>query len=76
MPSDLVSALRSRAGKRGVSSYIAEAVRHQLAMDGLAEIVAAHEAERGPLTEQEVESAHRELFGEAQESGTARQSVA
>jgi hypothetical protein len=76
MPSDLVDALRSRAGKRGVSSYITEAVRHQLAMDGLAEIVAAHEAEHGPLTEQEIESAHRELFGEAQESGAAGRNVA
>ncbi|MFE5834915.1 hypothetical protein ACFQ67_33485 [Streptomyces sp. NPDC056488] len=64
MPSDLVSELRSRAGRRGVSSYITEAVRHQLAMDGLAEIVAAHEEEHGALTEQEVEAARRELFGD------------
>ncbi|WP_455356704.1 hypothetical protein [Streptomyces sp. SYSU K217416] len=76
MPSDLVGALRSRTGKRGVSAYITEAVRHQLAMDGLAEIVAAHEAEHGPLTEQEVQSAHRELFGDGQEPGAAGQSAA
>ncbi|WP_405642450.1 hypothetical protein [Streptomyces uncialis] len=65
MPSDLASALRARAGRRGVSSYIAEAVRHQLAMDGLAEIVASHETEHGPLTDQEIDAAHREMFGEA-----------
>lgn len=64
MPSELVSELRSRAGRRGLSSYITEAVRHQLAMDGLAEIVSAHEEEHGALTEQEVEAARRELFGE------------
>ncbi|KWT62444.1 hypothetical protein AB0B21_05995 [Streptomyces rimosus] len=64
MPADLVSELRSRAGRRGVSSYITEAVRHQLAMDGLAEIVASHEAEHGALTEREIEAAHQELFGD------------
>ncbi|MFF4366409.1 hypothetical protein [Streptomyces sp. NPDC001594] len=64
MPAELVSELRSRAGRRGLSGYITEAVRHQLAMDGLAEIVAAHEEEQGALTEQEIEAARRELFGE------------
>lgn len=33
-------------------------------MDGLAEIVASHEEEHGALTEQEIEAARRELFGE------------
>ncbi|GAA2628472.1 hypothetical protein GCM10009863_49560 [Streptomyces axinellae] len=64
MPAELVSELRSRAGRRGLSGYVTEAVRHQLAMDGLAEIVASHEEEHGALTEQEVEAARRELFGE------------
>ncbi|QDY78725.1 hypothetical protein [Streptomyces qinzhouensis] len=64
MPADLISELRARTGRRGVSGYIAEAVRHQLAMDGLAEIVASHEEEHGALTEQEIEAARRELFGE------------
>jgi hypothetical protein len=76
MPSELVGALRERAGRRGVSAYITEAVRHQLAMDGLAEIVAAHEAEHGALTEQEIEAAHRELFGEEPQSGGAVQDAA
>ena len=69
LPSDLLAALRERAGKRGLSSYIAEAVRHQLEMDGLAEIVAAQEAEHGPLTEAEIEAASRELFGHAGHEG-------
>ncbi|MFJ5070347.1 hypothetical protein ACIQC7_28460 [Kitasatospora sp. NPDC088556] len=64
MPAELVSELRSRAGRRGLSSYITEAVRHQIAMDGLAEIVASHEDAHGELTEQEIATAHRELFGD------------
>ncbi|NJP42602.1 hypothetical protein [Actinacidiphila epipremni] len=72
MPAELVSELRSRTGRRGLSGYITEAVRHQLAMDGLAEIVAAHEEEHGPLTEQEVEAARRELFGEEDARGVGR----
>jgi Arc/MetJ-type ribon-helix-helix transcriptional regulator len=64
MPAELVSELRSRTGRRGLSSYITEAVRHQLAMDGLAEIVAAHEDAHGMLTEQEIEAARHELFGD------------
>ncbi|MEU6483302.1 hypothetical protein [Streptomyces sp. NPDC046887] len=64
LPSDLLSELRARAGRRGVSGYITEAVRHQFAMDGLAEIVAAHESEHGALTEEEIAAAQRELFGE------------
>ncbi|MFF9267868.1 hypothetical protein ACF1G3_16410 [Streptomyces rochei] len=72
MPSELVSELRSRTGRRGLSGYITEAVRHQLAMDGLAEIVASHEEKHGALTEQEVEAARRELFGdENTEQGAA-----
>lgn len=72
MPSELVSELRSRTGRRGLSSYITEAVRHQLAMDELAEIVAAHEEEHGALTEQEIEAARRELFGDENANGVER----
>ncbi|MEU3545507.1 hypothetical protein [Streptomyces longwoodensis] len=69
LPTDLLAVLRERTGRRGLSSYIAEAVRHQLEMDGLAEIVAAQEAEHGPLTEAEIEAASRGLFGEVQSKG-------
>ncbi|MHB9864432.1 ribbon-helix-helix domain-containing protein [Streptomyces sp. YIM S03343] len=69
LPSDLLAVLRERTGRRGVSSYITDAVRHQLEMDGLAEIVAAQEAEHGPLTEAEIEAASRELFGHAGTEG-------
>ncbi|MEU6861740.1 hypothetical protein ABZ924_00465 [Streptomyces sp. NPDC046876] len=72
MPTDLVAEIRSRAGRRGVSGYITEAVRHQLAMDGLAEIVAEHEAEHGVLTEEEIEAARRELFENAEPDESGR----
>ncbi len=72
MPADLISELRSRTGRRGLSSYITEAVRHQLAMDGLAEIVTSHEEEHGALTEQEIEAARRELFGEVNSQDAGR----
>ena len=69
LPADLVAVLRERTGKRGLSSCLTEAVRHQLEMDGLAEIVAAQEAEHGPLAEAEIEAASRELFGHAKSEG-------
>lgn len=67
----MVNALRSRTGKRGVSAYITEAVRHEMAMDGLAEIVAAHEGAHGALSEEEVQSAQEDLFGDRGVSGAA-----
>ncbi|MFJ7201972.1 hypothetical protein ACIQWR_00340 [Streptomyces sp. NPDC098789] len=75
MPAELINELRSRTGRRGLSSYITEAVRHQLAMDGLAEIVAAHEEEHGALTEQEIEAARRELFGDERAADVERGAV-
>ncbi|MFE5855763.1 hypothetical protein ACFQ61_21465 [Streptomyces sp. NPDC056500] len=75
MPADLISELRSRTGRRGLSGYITEAVRHQLAMDGLAEIVTSHEEEYGALSEQEIEAARRELFGEEDSQDTGRNAV-
>ncbi|MFE3945034.1 hypothetical protein ACFXPV_24740 [Streptomyces sp. NPDC059118] len=62
-PGPKILIFHSRTGRRGPTSYITEAVRHQLAMDGLAEIVASHEEEYGtltePETEQEIEAARR-----------------
>lgn len=65
MPAELLGAPRTRTGKRGVPAYVTAAVRHQPAMDGLAEIVASHEAEHELLSETEVHAAQRDLFGVA-----------
>jgi hypothetical protein len=63
LPKATVADLRSRAGRRGISAYVTDAVEHKLAMDRLREIVACYEAEHEPLTEVEVATARDELFG-------------
>ena len=49
-----ISAVRSRVGKRGVSAYIEAAVHRQIERDNLDEIIAAAEAEHGPVTPEEI----------------------
>jgi hypothetical protein len=49
-----ISAVRSRAGKRGVSAYIEAAVHRQIERDNLDEIIATAEAEHGPVTAEEI----------------------
>jgi predicted nucleic acid-binding protein len=49
-----ISAVRSRVGKRGVSAYIEAAVHRQIERDNLDEIIAAAEAEHGPVTAEEI----------------------
>ncbi|MFG3090011.1 hypothetical protein ACGGAI_20540 [Streptomyces antibioticus] len=64
VPTELVNELRSRTSRRWLSGCFTEAVRHQLAVDKLAEIVTSHEEEHGAFTEEEIEVARRELLGE------------
>lgn len=56
-----IGAVRHRVGRRGVSSYVEAAVRRQIERDNLAELIAAAEAEHGPLTDDEVEAAAARL---------------
>jgi len=49
-----IRAVRSRVGKRGVSAYIEAAVHRQIERDNLDEIIAAAEAEHGPVTAEEI----------------------
>jgi len=51
-----ISAVRSRVGKRGVSAYIEAAVQRQIERDNLDEIIAAAEAEHGPVTPEEIDA--------------------
>lgn len=46
---ETLDAIRERAGKQGVSSYIEEAVQRQLQREAIDEFIAAAEAEGGPL---------------------------
>lgn len=55
--SGTIGAVRERVGKRGVSSYVEAAVQRQIQRDNLDELIAAAEAEHGPLTPDEVQLA-------------------
>jgi hypothetical protein len=62
MPADVIERLKERAGPRGVSAYVNDAVQHRLQMDGLAELVAEMEAEHGPADRVEVQRIIDEYF--------------
>jgi hypothetical protein len=51
---ETLEAIRSRAGKQGVSSYIEEAVQRQLQREAVDEYIAEYEAEHGPVDQAEV----------------------
>jgi hypothetical protein len=63
LPVDVLGALKERAGARGVSAYVTEAVRHRLAMEGLDDIVRDHEETVGPVDEAMVHRLSRDVFG-------------
>lgn len=54
MPAATSEGVRARAGSRGFSSYVAEAVARQLERDALDDALARMEAEHGPVDEDEV----------------------
>jgi hypothetical protein len=56
-----IGAVRSRVGRRQVSAYIEAAVRRQIERDNLDELIAAAEAEHGPITEEEIAAKRAEL---------------
>ncbi|MEV7120181.1 hypothetical protein [Kitasatospora griseola] len=51
---ETLEAIRARAGKQGVSSYIEEAVQRQLQREALDEFIATAEDEHGPVDPAEV----------------------
>ncbi|WUH92272.1 hypothetical protein OG900_20595 [Streptomyces sp. NBC_00433] len=51
---ETLEAIRSRAGKQGVSSYIEEAVQRQLQREAVDDYIAEYEAEHGPVDQAEV----------------------
>lgn len=57
LPGDLVDEVRLRAGRGGVSSWIAQAATERLARENLAAAIADFEAEAGPLTEKDIAAA-------------------
>lgn len=60
-----IAAVRTRVGKRGFSAYVDAAVQRQIERDNLAELIAAHEAEHGALSDAEIDAARALLRGDA-----------
>lgn len=50
---------RDRAGRRELSSYVTDALRRQLQHDRIGELLAAMEAESGPIPEELMEEARK-----------------
>lgn len=55
IPAVISREVRERAGERGFSAYIAEALEQALRRDALAGVLADMEREHGPVDEAEVE---------------------
>jgi hypothetical protein len=73
---DLVDELRERAGDRGISAFVNQAVRHELQLARLGELLADLENELGPPDEAMVVEALASLDRlEKQQSRTKRHSA-
>ncbi|MEV6110589.1 CopG family transcriptional regulator [Streptomyces sp. NPDC051940] len=61
IPEDLLDDIRAEAAERGLSAYVAEALRAQRDRDRLRELVDSLQEEHGPVTAQERGAALEEL---------------
>ena len=61
IPEDLLDEIRADAAERGLSAYVAEALRFKRDRDRLLELVDWLQEEHGPITEHEHEAALVEL---------------
>jgi hypothetical protein len=52
LPKDLARSLKRRVGARGVSSFAARAIRHELEREQLGDYLAELDAELGPVPEE------------------------
>lgn len=57
LPAQLLDAVRERAGRGGVSSWIAQAAADRLSREQLGAAIADYEAEAGPLTADDLAAA-------------------
>lgn len=57
LPSELLEEVRARAGRGGVSSWIAQAAAERLARERLAAAIAEYEADAGLITDQDIAAA-------------------
>ena len=71
---ELLAEARERAGHRELSSYVNDALRRQVQRDRLADLLAAMDAESGPIPEDVMEEA-RQLWrgaGPEPDAGTGQ----
>jgi hypothetical protein len=61
IPEELLDEIRAEAAERGLSAYVAEALRFKRDRDRLLELVNWLEEEHGPVTEEERAAAIEEL---------------
>jgi hypothetical protein len=57
---DVLAETRERAGERGVSAYVNEAVRRQLRRDALNDLLTGMNAEHGRVPEEAMEEVRRQ----------------
>ncbi|HEX4338810.1 MAG TPA: hypothetical protein VH062_23050 [Polyangiaceae bacterium] len=60
MPQKLATAARKRAGRRGLSSFVARAVARELEREALGEFLAELDANLGPVPDVQLKRARRE----------------
>ncbi|KAB8165291.1 CopG family transcriptional regulator [Streptomyces sp. 3MP-14] len=76
MPRDIAEAARARGGPSGLSSYVTAAVARQIERDKLDELIAAGEAEHGPITEEEIDALEDQLEQARREQRQGRTNAA
>lgn len=57
LPRELVEEVRTRAGRGGISAWIAQAAAERLGRERLAAAIAEYEAEAGPITDEDIAAA-------------------
>ncbi|WP_225846815.1 ribbon-helix-helix domain-containing protein [Streptomyces sp. HPF1205] len=69
IPEDLLDEIRAEAAERGLSAYVAEALRFKRDRDRLLELVDWLQEEHGPVTGDERAAAARRLLADAKLDG-------
>ena len=72
---DVLAEARERAGRRELSSYVADALRRQLQHDRLGELLSEMEAESGPIPNELMEEARQLWRGPAAAPKSRRRSA-
>jgi hypothetical protein len=59
IPAELAKAVKRRAGKRGLSGFVARAVAHELEREQLGAFLGELEADLGPISKEALAAARR-----------------